>query len=292
MFSLCVALLACSILSPPPVRHSAAIPVRIALLSDTHITHGRGGTENSARFRRVVEDVNRADVSLVIFAGDLSNGGSESQFHDFLDIARGLKSPVLFSPGNPDIGNRAGLSDRGQVSEERIARYESVMGPSFYKAQVAGVRVVAVNTPLLGSHLPREEQQWVALNTWLSSRRSLPTLLLLHYPLFLNSPGEPDNPRFVVDPASRSRLINLAQRSGVKLIVGGHLHRGVVRTTSGIQYITSPAVGCSSDHDSRPAGWTLLTWQPDGAWRVEFRTEAARNEPGSLRPRRPEAPSE
>lgn len=284
-------LLATALLVPPcgqgtdrPVRKAGpaahevipSAPLRIALIADTHCTRSPNGEhpEYRKRFDRVMAAVNNAGVSLVLAAGDLTNGARPEQMKDFRAQIRGFKAPVLFVAGNHDVGNRYGLGRRGQVSDEKVAVFEKELGPSFFVSQQSGVRVVGLNASLPGSGLAREAQQWTFLEKTLAQASPVPTLVLLHYPLFVQSPDEKDNPRLVVDPASRARLIRLFKAGGVCGVLSGHAHWAIELTFDGIRYVTTPAVAYGSRREPRPQGWTLLTLSSDGQIKVEFHYEA------------------
>lgn len=258
----------------PAVGSSPAqAPVRIALVTDTQCTRGKNGDlpRYKVRFDRVIAAVNAAAPSLVLVAGDVTNGGRVEQMEDFKEQTKGFKAPVLWVPGNHDVGNRQGLGERGSVSAQKIRRFERALGPSYHSFETAGVRVVALNASLFGSGLMREGQQWKWLEKELARRTTLPTLVLLHYPLFLKSPDEPDDPRQNVLPEARTRLLNLFKTAAVKAVLSGHLHRPLVNQYAGAPYITSPATAYGLPAKRQPCGWTLLTLTPDGNVKHEFR---------------------
>ncbi|HET6386999.1 MAG TPA: metallophosphoesterase [Armatimonadota bacterium] len=260
-------------LESTPVRPRTSAVLRVALVADTHCTRSPVGDRPKyrERFDRVIRDVNAANVDVVLVAGDLTNGGEVAQMRDFRAQARGFRAPIIVVPGNRDVGNRVGLSPRGQVSEARVAQYEHEMGPSFFVRKIAGLRVIGVNASLLGSALKPERRQWTFLEKALAAPARAPTVILLHYPLFMSSPDEGDSPRSVVDPASRQRLIRLAAKGGVEAIFSGHLHRTIEQRRGRVLFVTGPAVAYGSARDSRCQAWTLLTRGPDGTWTVEFR---------------------
>ncbi|MCA1595934.1 MAG: metallophosphoesterase [Chloroflexi bacterium] len=247
----------------------------MALLSDTHSTRSPNGEhpQYQERLNRVIAAVNAADVSLVLVAGDLTNGARAEQMLDFRAQIRGFKAPVLFVAGNHDVGNRCGLGRRGQVGAKKVALFEKELGPSFFATEQSGVRVVGLNASLPGSGLPREAEQWTFLERALARPSPVPTLVLLHYPLFVEKPDERDNPRLVIDPASRARLIALFQAGGVCGVLSGHAHWAIKRMVGGITYITTPAVAYGSRREPRCQGWTLLTLSGERDVQAEFRYE-------------------
>jgi len=149
--------------------------VRIALLSDTHTT--RGTAEDQALYKghldQVIAQVNQAKVDVILIAGDLTQDGKAQDQADFQAQIKGFKVPVLVVPGNHDIGNKTTPEQARTVTTKRIAAYEQAHGPSFWSDSRFGIRVIGIGSPMLGSGLPREAEQW----TFLEKELALPSAL-------------------------------------------------------------------------------------------------------------------
>lgn len=255
--------------------------VRIALLSDTHTSLATTGEEAQykARFDRVIAEVNKANVVLVLIAGDLTQSGKPDQIAAFAVQVKGLNAPVKMVFGNHDVGAKKGITGAKPgdgVTSERVTWLESALGPSFFAETIAGVRVVGINGSLLGSGFGEETRQWSLLERELvpSSSPSAPVLILSHYPLYLTSPEEPGGPYWNIEPAPRARLLSLIERSGkVRAMLSGHLHRSLSgRTPSGVFLYTTPPVSFGLPRGAQSEGWTLVTLTlPSGAVQAEFR---------------------
>jgi len=249
----------------------AARPVRVALVTDTHIADG--DSEEQSRFRghllRVITEVNAAGVDAVLVAGDLTQGGAPAEIARFRRMARGFRAPVIWVAGNHDAGNKRAGDDPGPTAE-RIAAYEAAAGPSFAARTVRGMRVVAANASLMGSELPREAEQWAFLERELGKRARRPVLLLLHNPPFVKRADEPGD-YWNLEPAPRARLLALAHTGGVRAILSGHLHYPVVAEREGVAFITAMPVSFGLPAGKQPEGWMALEVSPDGAVRVEPR---------------------
>lgn len=245
--------------------------VRIALLSDTHTT--RGTAEDQALYKghldQVITQVNQAKVDVVLIAGDLTQGGKAQDQADFQAQIRGFTVPVLVVPGNHDIGNKTTSEQPGSVTTQRIAAFEKAHGPSFWSDTRFGVRIVGINSPLLGSGLPQEAEQWAFLDKELARPSPLPTLLLTHYPLFTKTPGEPGGVYWNIEPEPRKRLLAALKQGGVKTVLSGHLHTPLNLHVDGISYITTQPVSFGLPRGKQPEGWTLVTVAPDGTVRSE-----------------------
>ena len=255
---------------------TAPATVRIALLTDTHTT--RGTAEDQPLYKghleEVIAAVNAAHVDFALVAGDLTQGGKPDEMSDFQTQIKGLDVPVLVIPGNHDVGGKHIPGKEGGTTAERIARYEQSFGPSFWTKTLDGVRVIGLNASLFGSGLPQEETQWQFLETALQSPQSPPTLLVMHYPLYLAQADEPGGIYWNVEPAPRARLLALIKKNGhVLAVLTGHLHRPLVnKTPEGVLLYTSPPVSFGLPRGKQPEGWTLVTVAPaTGMVQTEFR---------------------
>lgn len=242
--------------------------LRIALVADPHVNSAATGDEANykARFLRVIAEVNAAHVSRVLIAGDLTQNGKPEQFAEFKELIKGFQSPVSVVCGNHDVGPKIGITDAklgSGVTAERVAKYEALFGASFYTLNWEGVRIIGLNSPVLGSGLPVEARQWEFLKHELlpSASPGIPTLLVTHYPLYLVSPEEPGGIYWNVEPAPRARLLDLIKKNGnVLAVLTGHLHRPLVNKTSGgVLLYSSPPVSFGLPAGKQPEGWTLVT---------------------------------
>jgi len=260
--------------SAADARQAVSAPnrvVRIALVADPHVNSATSGDEANykARFQRVIAEVNASHVSLVLIAGDLTQSGKPEQFADFKDLIKEFQAPVRVVCGNHDVGQKIGITGAkpgAGVTADRIAKFEALFGASFYTQMWEGVRFIGINTPVLGSGLPVEAQQWDFLERELmpSAGRGMPTVLLTHYPLYLAAPDEPGGIYWNVEPAPRARLLSLIKKSGnVVAVLSGHLHRPLVnKTADGVLLYTSPPVSFGLPAGKQPEGWTLVTIAP------------------------------
>ncbi|WCJ58296.1 metallophosphoesterase [Fontisphaera persica] len=252
----------------------ARYPVRIAFLSDIHITHRLKQDQpvREQRLREAIAAVNAEKVDLVLLGGDLTEDGTVAEFRDFQRLARDFSAPVWYVPGNHDIGNKRIEGKKESVTSARNQRYESVLGPSWWVREHAGVRVVGVNGPLLGSGLPEESKMWAEVERALARTSAVPTLVLVHFPPFQSSNSEPGGVYWNLEPQPRARLLGLARQAGVKTILSGHLHRNLTNTHEGITLLTTTTIGVGDPRKNPPRGWMLLTVEKDGRLGIHPRT--------------------
>lgn len=88
------------------------------------------------------------------------------------------------------------------------------------------------------------------------------SLLLIHYPLYLETPDETGGDYWNVEPAPRARLLSLLHRGGIRAVLSGHIHYPLVLAENGIMHISAPPVSFGLPRESQPEGWTLLTIIP------------------------------
>ena len=171
----------------------ASTAARIAFLSDTHVNlrTNEPGLSYDRQFDQAIAEVNAAKVDLVLIAGDLTDGGRREQMELFKHKAKQLKAPVLFVPGNHDVGMVGNGETKTSITPEKVALFGKTLGPNWFVQEKAGVRVVGINSCLFGSGFKEEEEQWKFLEKELAGPHEKPTLLLEHYPLFIKSVDEP-----------------------------------------------------------------------------------------------------
>ncbi len=256
------------------VRVSAApSPIRIALVTDTHIN--RDATGNGTQFKGhldlAIADINAAKIDVVLISGDLTNNGSQAEIDDFKAQVKGFDAPVRVVPGNHDVGNKHTPGKNGGVTEDRVAAYETMMGASFWSERVVGLHVVGVNASLFGSGLPSEERQWALLGKELAGPSQDPTIVLLHYPPFVKTADEAAGQSVDIEPEPRMRLLGLCAKAHVSAILSGHLHHALRNEWNGIPLITSIPTSYSNPKQVDGEGWTLVTVAADGSVTAESR---------------------
>ncbi len=224
---------------------------------------GMGGYEHDVEvFTKAVAKINELQPDFVAICGDLVQDANDQSFADFKRIRDGLEVPCHTVSGNHDVGRHP---DPGSLK-----RYRDVIGEDYYSFEHKGYTFVVVNTQLWKSPVPGEtEKQDVWLEQTLSSAagKGSPVFILCHYPLFLESPDEPDE-YMNLPMAKRGELLRLYERSGVVAVVGGHAHRFIENDCRGIQLVNGEST--SKNFDKRPMGFRV--WHIEGTrpFRHEF----------------------
>lgn len=277
-FTLVLALLLPAISGQTAANNPAATPpkypVKIALISDFHVTHRLKEDQpwREKRLRQAAALANAEKVDLVLLAGDLTEDGATGEFQDFRRFIKDFQAPAWYVPGNHDIGNKVIPGKKESITWARHKRYEMTLGDSWYVREHAGVRVVGVNGPLLGSGLRDEKRMWTDLERALAKPASVPTLMMIHFPPFQSSNSEPGGVYWNLEPYPRARLLALAKQGGVKTILSGHLHRNLTNQWEGITLLTTTTFGVGDPKKNPARGWMLLSVGEKGELTIDRRT--------------------
>jgi Icc protein len=254
-------------------RESSTILARVALLGDSHLNLATTGDQANyaAHFEKAIEQVNAAGVNFVLIAGDLTQSGKPDEFAEFKTEISKFHVPVWVVPGNHDVGDKFNSGKSGHVTLARIETYEKYIGPTWFSANCAGVHIIGINSSILGSGFEQEKQMWQFLENELSKPIGVPTILFMHYPLFLKDMNEPGD-YWNVDTVQRARLYGLLKQGDVKIVLTGHLHRPLVNNHDGILFVTTPPTSFGLPAGKQPIGWTLITIFKNGEATVTFQT--------------------
>jgi Icc protein len=208
----------------------------------------------------------------VLIAGDLTQDGKPEDFTDFKAQTKGFAPPVLVVPGNHDVGPKR-LPDKPEVvTAARVAAFEAAIGPTFFARTAAGVRIIGLNSPALGSDLPVEHEVWALLEKELARPVTTPTVVFMHYPPFVKTPDEAGGTYWNLEPAPRRRLLALLHQGGVRTVLTGHLHYPLVTHDGATTFITTLPVSFGLPRGKQPQGWTLVQLRANGEATHEFRT--------------------
>ena len=234
-------------------------PLRVALLSDTHIPADAAeafrGFAPVANLAKVVPQVAAtANLDAVLIGGDLARlKGLPEDYARLRDMLTPLTSklPVGMVLGNHD--HRANfLAAFPQAPGTTMA----VANKHTSSADRGGLRFVLLDSLLAPDVTPGQlgnaQREWLA--THLAAAPSTPTILMVHHTLGTND-GE-------LTDADRLFAV-LRPHAQVKAIVYGHSHKYEVIEREGLQLINLPAIGYNFA-DSEPVGWVESVWTAEG----------------------------
>ncbi|HSW20730.1 MAG TPA: metallophosphoesterase [Ramlibacter sp.] len=210
--------------------------------SDTHLS--RSHPLFQFNFEVLLREIGRLQPDLVIYTGDLSLNGPDNP-DDVVYAAEQLArtpAPYLALPGNHDIGLAPyGGASTQLITPERRAIYLDAFGYDRFNSLLGGWRIVGLNSQLMGSGLPAEDEQFAWLHEQLGASE-LPTAVFMHYPVFLHEPHDADVGLHALSIAARERLMSaFAQAGKVRLVCTGHLHQARSAMHDGIRYEWAPS---------------------------------------------------
>ena len=221
-------------------------------MCDTQL--GMGGYEHDVEtFKLAVKHINMLKPDFVVICGDLINTTQDDQaFADFNAIKSGFEMPCYCVAGNHDVGN--------SPTVELLERYRSLVGKDYYAFDHKGFVFVVVNTQLWKAPVDGESAKhdaWFEKTLQAASEKGAPVFVVGHYPLYLAEPDEPEE-YFNLPVGKRRELLALFEQHGVVAMLSGHVHRNIVNTHRGIQFVSSATT--SRNFDGAPMGFRV--------WRV------------------------
>ncbi len=239
-------------------------------LCDTQL--GMGGYEHDMEmFRKAVGRINELNPDFVVICGDLVHDRNEQSFADFKRIRDGLKVPCHCVSGNHDIG--------GKPTKESLGHYRNVIGEDYYSFEHNGCTFVVVNTQLWKAPVAGESAKhdaWLNETLGNAAKKNSPVFIVGHYPLFLETPDEPEE-YMNLPVAKRAELLDLYEQSGVVAVLGGHAHRLIVNDYNGIQLVNGETT--SKNFDKRPMGFRIWHVGETRPYRHEFISLESRQVP-------------
>lgn len=232
--------------------HRVAGLLRIAVVADSHFhppgVPSQAAWASDARFNArnaaVVGAIRRLAPARVVHLGDVVHPIPGLPEHDqALAVAREtyepLAMPLLVVPGNHDVGDKLHpWAPAPSVTDEKHDRFRRWWGPPWWVEEIDGVRLVAIDTPILGSGLPLEAEQWAWLDQVLVPGAR--TFVFLHYPPFLLDPSEPDHYDNLALPV-RARLLEKLRAARVEAVFCGHVHHPFWNQWEGIDFYLLPS---------------------------------------------------
>lgn len=196
----------------------------ILQITDAHLSPRNGlFRENLERIRRAVED---DPPDLVVATGDLSLDGADRDEDMAFAAAlhRAFPAPLLALPGNHDVGSHPGMQPRQPVTEHRLERFRTHIGPGRGVVDLPGWRVIGLNTEVMGMGIAEEAAQDAFLDDAIAAAGARRIALFLHKPIFVTTPGDAAFDEWSVPPPARARLAALIGHPALRLVASGHLH--------------------------------------------------------------------
>jgi outer membrane protein assembly factor BamB/predicted MPP superfamily phosphohydrolase len=221
------------------------IAFRFAHVSDTHI-----GSDNAEEDLRItVQNINNdSTIKFVILSGDITDFGTDSEFHLAKKILDSLNKPWYIIPGNHD----ANWSESGTNS------FRKIFGSETFKFMYGGYLFLGTasgpNMRMSPGQVSRENIVWLDSTINNLKDKNVPVIYVNHYPQdsSLNNWFE---------------VIDILKKRNIQLIVCGHGHANHVLNFEGIP----AAMGRSNLRAKTPVGGYNIVTIKDGAVTYEER---------------------
>lgn len=179
--------------------------VTIAHISDPHL--------GSPYFvpnlmNRVIVELNEMAPDAVVVSGDLTTEGYRPEYKAWLAYAERIEAPLLTVPGNHDSRNVG------------YVHFEDLIGPRMWSQEVAGVRIVGVDSSepdVNEGRIGRVHYPWITKEF----QQPAPLkIFVLHHHL-LPIPGTGRERSTVMDAGD---LLEVLIHAGVDVVLSGHKH--------------------------------------------------------------------
>lgn len=243
-------------------------------VSDTHLS------ESHAWFTAnwpVFADAMRNDPpELIVNSGDLSFNGPANP-DDLAFAARchaALPVPWRAIAGNHDTGEAPVASRLDQpINDARLAAWRQHVGPSWWDHDLERgemrLRLIGLETALMGSDHPDEAAQAAFLENALQSRDGRAVMVFVHMPPFRHDPDDAAPSTHCILPEPRRWVLDRCANGGVLAIAAGHIHQHTVTDHRGMQIVTAPATsfvnaGLLPPTDLSASRTGYLRWSFDG----------------------------
>ena len=227
---------------------------KFGIITDTHIKPKKGDQSSpfkvnslaNKRAKYATSLLSSSEQDFTIHLGDVVHPlptlpTYESACLEAKKILKPLSSKMHFVPGNHDIGDKLhNASPAGPLNKSTIKIYEDHFGPSWHIFVHKGVVMISINSSLVNSGLEEEEIQKNWLEKQLHKYKKKRIFLFSHYPLFIDSPEEPEHYDNYAKPG-RKWLLNICVKAGVEAIFSGHVHHFFYNRYKKIKMYTLPA---------------------------------------------------
>jgi 3',5'-cyclic AMP phosphodiesterase CpdA len=251
-----------------------ARPLVVVQVSDTHLS--RTHAYFTANWPVFLGEMDRLAPDFIVNSGDISFNGPDNP--DDLAFARAchdrLGTGWAAIGGNHDVGEAPIASRlRQPVNDARLAAWRRTVGPSWWSIDVdrdgLGLRLVGLDTALMGSGHPDEAVQAGFLEAELAGRDGRTAVVFVHMPPFGDDPEDTRITTHCILPEPRRWLLDVCVRHGVTAIAAGHIHRHTATEHRGLSIVTAPGTSFANLPAVPSAGWTraragYLVWRWDG----------------------------
>ncbi len=245
-------------------------------ISDTHLSprteHFRANNDMLSQMLRA------APHDCVIHTGDITLDGIRYE-EDYVlcrALLEGIGREIRYIPGNHDIGDNPRLSKPAEaggsgINAERLNRFKSFYESDRFAFDRDGWRIIGINSMLIGSGLPEEQEQYDWIDGQLATLDLRHLAVFSHQPLYIDAPDDTELTYWTVDPAGWPRLAPLMNHPQLRLIASGHLHQQRSRKRNGVALEWCSSIAFTTTEElvpemggSRRVGYMEHTLHDDG----------------------------
>lgn len=198
--------------------------LRLVQISDTHLSRWDGPLRRN--FRAIAGLVNDTlSPDLVVHAGDsvMANPDAEEDFHAARDLLGLIRAPMLFIPGNHDVGEPYERT-WWTATDERVARFRRHFGPAQWLHWFGDVALIGLNSQVFGTGLAEERLQWQWLSDIAAEVEGRATIVFLHKSFWTGYRGS-DGRQGAIDLVDRDRILQVLSGSRLLGVSNGDVHR-------------------------------------------------------------------
>lgn len=186
--------------------------VKFAFLADTHLTEGAKSVED---LNACISDINNDNsLNFVIFAGDITEFGSDKEINLANSLIKRLNKPYYVLAGNHDA----------TWSESGCNTFAKVFGYEHFEFEAGGVKFVGTNSGpnmrMAPALIPRESVIWLD-SLVKATKPSKPIIFINHYPMDTSV-------------LNYFEVLDILKEGNTQLIMGGHWHNDVELKYEGI----------------------------------------------------------
>ena len=211
--------------------------VRFAYLADIHISDVASNIED---LEISVADINTLkDIDFVVFAGDITEFGSDKEIETAKSIISRLNVPYYVLSGNHD----------SKWSESGCNTFAKVFGYEYFSFEKNGIQFIGTNSGpnmrMAPALVPREAMVWLDSVTR-SLPREMPVVFINHYPL---------------DDAmlNFADVIDMLKRVNIQVSLCGHGHSNRVLDFSGVRGVMGRSNLRAGKVAAGHAGYNIVT---------------------------------
>ncbi len=237
---------------------------RIFQISDPHIVpYGQlayGQVDTAAALTRCVETINQClpdvgPVDMAIVTGDLTDFGTQEEYHRFRTLMEPLEIPYRAVPGNhDDVPNmRECFADQSWMPTD---------GPINWLSEFADLTMIGLDSSAEGqAHGHLTETTLAFLKSTLDTHQGQRVIVALHHPPILTGIEKMDTQNL---RESRELESILSGYDGELRLTCGHVHRNIVAPFGNVICQTAPGVSHAVNLDLREGAPNCLTIEPGG----------------------------